>query len=243
MPLVQRVVSKSLAHGFVGGISSHFQGGKFHQGFAAAGLAQLAAPAINKLDFIPGPQGVVVRTALAATAGGVGAKLGGGKFKNGAITGAFSRLFNDELERERELSRNKRHDLGVAASIEDYIARGYTIVEGGPVKVQVPGFFAPRYYDFIVYDPVSGKNIGVEVKTTILDVIRLNSVQVNKDAAVVNEGGITVASRIPVNGVGYDTYCFGCGLLKVRSRVLRDRLRALGVNFCRGHTPGECNRQ
>ncbi|WP_459782333.1 hypothetical protein, partial [Photobacterium sp. R1] len=33
----------------------------------------------------------------AAVIGGTGSRLSGGKFENGAVTGAFSRLFNDEL--------------------------------------------------------------------------------------------------------------------------------------------------
>lgn len=39
----------------------------------------------------------IQRTLAAAIAGGTASKLTGGKFENGAITGAFSRLFNDEL--------------------------------------------------------------------------------------------------------------------------------------------------
>ncbi|AGK56914.1 hypothetical protein HYPDE_26158 [Hyphomicrobium denitrificans 1NES1] len=43
-----------------------------------------------------GPDGFYVRTAFAATAGGLAAEITGGKFSNGAITASFARLFNDE---------------------------------------------------------------------------------------------------------------------------------------------------
>jgi hypothetical protein len=40
--------------------------------------------------------GISGRTAIAATAGGVAAELGGGKFANGAMSAAFVHLFNAE---------------------------------------------------------------------------------------------------------------------------------------------------
>ena len=45
----------------------------------------------------------MARTVAAATVGGLTSVLGGGKFADGAITGAFSRLFNDEGENLRKL--------------------------------------------------------------------------------------------------------------------------------------------
>nr|VFJ50505.1 MAG: Peptidase family M23 [Candidatus Kentron sp. DK] len=43
---------------------------------------------------------VIGRTTAAAVAGGVSAKLGGGKFANGAMTGAFAHLFSNEAQRK-----------------------------------------------------------------------------------------------------------------------------------------------
>ncbi len=90
-------VSKTLAHGIVGGISSELQGGRFVQGFVSAGVTQGLSPGIDRIPTI------VARLVAASVAGGFGAELGGGKFKNGAITGAFSRLFNDESEASWDL--------------------------------------------------------------------------------------------------------------------------------------------
>ena len=45
----------------------------------------------------PNTAGVSIQRAFAAAiAGGTASVIGGGKFKNGAITGAFSRIFNDD---------------------------------------------------------------------------------------------------------------------------------------------------
>ncbi len=71
-------------HGFVGGLTSSAQGGRFGSGFLAAAFGSLAGAMPN-----PGGVGGAVE---AATLGGVGSVLGGGKFANGAVTGAFAYL-------------------------------------------------------------------------------------------------------------------------------------------------------
>lgn len=88
-------------HGAVGGTASVASGGKFHSGFLAGGFANLAGSfGVDRLGFneVPGSQGEFFgRTAYQAVAGGVGSIMGGSKFGNGAITGAFGYLFNDVL--------------------------------------------------------------------------------------------------------------------------------------------------
>ncbi len=71
-------------HGFVGGLTSSAQGGRFGSGFLAAAFGSLAGAMPN-----PGGVGGAIE---AATLGGVGSVLGGGKFANGAVTGAFAYL-------------------------------------------------------------------------------------------------------------------------------------------------------
>ena len=108
---------KVVAHGTVGGVSSVARGGEFHHGFLAAGAAQFAAPGISRIyegDY--SQEAIAVRTTVAAAAGGAAAELGGGKFLNGAITGAFSRLYNDEAHARIRRQKSER----VAVSI------GYT---------------------------------------------------------------------------------------------------------------------
>jgi|GEM_PF-4350769 len=100
---------KTAAHGLVGGVMNTLQGGKFGHGFAAAGVAQFAAPGIDGID--SGNDFSTGRIALSAIAGGTASKLSGGKFANGAVTGAFSRMFNDEMHRQkRELAQRSLED-------------------------------------------------------------------------------------------------------------------------------------
>lgn len=89
---------KILSHGVAGGVMTSLQGGKFGNGFLSAGFSEALAPKIDKLD----PQNPVGKTVSAARivasgiVGGTASVLGGGKFANGAVTGAFSRAFNEE---------------------------------------------------------------------------------------------------------------------------------------------------
>jgi len=100
-------VTKVLAHGIVGGVSQALMGGEFVAGFLAGGFTQAASLAgLFETFDLPG-QGASLtagdylgNAAVAAVVGGTASVLGGGKFRNGALTGAFSRFFND-LKAER----------------------------------------------------------------------------------------------------------------------------------------------
>ena len=76
-------------HALVGCASAEASGGKCGPAPLAGGVTSAAGPFVNKLDFAP---------ALVANSvvGGAAAVAGGGKFENGAITGAFGYLFNSE---------------------------------------------------------------------------------------------------------------------------------------------------
>jgi hypothetical protein len=90
-------MAKVVAHGMVGGMSSVIQGGRFYQGFASAGISQLASVG-GLYGNVPAEAGLgtYIRNAVsAAIVGGTTSALLGGKFANGAITAAMGRLFND----------------------------------------------------------------------------------------------------------------------------------------------------
>ena len=89
--MADRAVDEFVAHGLVGGLFSEAQSGNFKSGFLAAGFATLAPTPVQGESYAQQFEGTVV----AATLGGFGSELGGGKFENGAITGAFVYLFND----------------------------------------------------------------------------------------------------------------------------------------------------
>ena len=101
-------VGKIVAHGVVGGIANELRGGSFLAGFLSAGVTQALAPGIDMiLPNNTAELGILTRTGAAAVVGGLGSVLGGGKFRDGAITGAFSRLFNDERENVRDIWNRK----------------------------------------------------------------------------------------------------------------------------------------
>ena len=87
--------AKVALHGLAGGVMSEIGGGKFGHGFVAAGGTQLASA---RIDLIGGrtKEYTANRIVAAAVVGGTIAEVTGGKFANGAVTGAFSRAFNEE---------------------------------------------------------------------------------------------------------------------------------------------------
>ncbi len=104
-------VGRTVFHGAVGGLASVASGGNFRSGFiagaAAKGVTEIAGATGGNL-FASGQEriGTLVRNVplndlqlarnatISAVIGGTGSALGGGKFVNGAVTGAFSRLYN-----------------------------------------------------------------------------------------------------------------------------------------------------
>ncbi|MCG8369707.1 MAG: hypothetical protein MJA32_04235, partial [Proteobacteria bacterium] len=89
--------AKILVHGTIGGITSVLQGGKFGHGFASAGLTA-ASSTFNNSNYIHKNSNGFSwrRVAIGAAIGGTASKLSGGKFANGAMTGAFSQALNQE---------------------------------------------------------------------------------------------------------------------------------------------------
>jgi RHS repeat-associated protein len=81
--LSSAVLSRMVAQGFIGGLTSSIQGGNFGSGFLAAGVGSLGG-FLGGGTFDPG------RLLVSAALGGAASVLGGGKFENGAITAAFA---------------------------------------------------------------------------------------------------------------------------------------------------------
>ena len=109
-----------LAHGLVGGLFSAGQKGGFVSGFLAAGFGAAADSAeMAGHD----PDAIVFNTVEHALAGGVGAMLGGGKFANGAVTGAFGYLFNrlpHQSSAEKEAEEDINRITALEGSLSDY---------------------------------------------------------------------------------------------------------------------------
>ncbi len=103
-------MKKIAAHGLVGGTSSVANGGKFGAGFLSAGFTQAVSlgGGFKAMGVIENAKGTLQRAhnaIAAAIVGGTASVIGGGKFENGARTGAMSRLFND-LGGEQKSSLN-----------------------------------------------------------------------------------------------------------------------------------------
>ncbi|MDC0601888.1 hypothetical protein OAP14_02535 [Aliiglaciecola sp.] len=109
------VAQQIAAHAVVGGISSDLQGGKFGHGFFSAGVTKGIGGA-----FLPGGDNLTTGeiaqgTVVSAIIGGTASKISGGKFANGAQTGAFQFLFN-QAGRALAERRARRGPIGPAAA-------------------------------------------------------------------------------------------------------------------------------
>jgi hypothetical protein len=107
---LQREGLRAFGHGLVGGGMEEAMGGQFRHGFYAGTAASFGSFGIARYG---SDWGVAGRTAAAAVVGGTASALGGGKFANGAVTGAFSHLFNQEMTRKK-LRMNIAVDDGYA---------------------------------------------------------------------------------------------------------------------------------
>ncbi|HUG98198.1 MAG TPA: FG-GAP-like repeat-containing protein, partial [Gammaproteobacteria bacterium] len=91
---------KSLLHGTSQGLISRAGGGRFGDGALGAFASSMGGPIVGKA-------GQGARQAMTAAAiGGTAALIGGGKFANGAISGAWVNLFNDQFGFGREAMKN-----------------------------------------------------------------------------------------------------------------------------------------
>jgi hypothetical protein len=86
---------KAAAHGIAQGGIAEATGGEFRHGFYSGFFTSAAASS----GFIEGaPGGGAGRVAAAAVVGGTASAIGGGKFANGAVSGAFIQMFNEEAD-------------------------------------------------------------------------------------------------------------------------------------------------
>ncbi|CAA6816982.1 MAG: Unknown protein [uncultured Sulfurovum sp.] len=87
---------KAASHGLSRGVISMLQGGTFKSGFASGFSASFFSPGTTMGG--DGVGGFTLRTTIASIAGGTASELGGGKFSNGAVSGAFVHMFNAEMK-------------------------------------------------------------------------------------------------------------------------------------------------
>jgi hypothetical protein len=108
-----------LGHGLVGGIFSVGQKGGFPAGFMAAGFSSLA----DSVDL----NNIYANAVVHALAGGTGSILGGGKFANGAVTGALRYLTSPTEDSGEELQNGAAGDDPDVIDFSDSPLPGWNI--------------------------------------------------------------------------------------------------------------------
>jgi len=94
------------------------QGGTFKSGFASGFTSSFFSPGTT------GKGGFLGRTSISAIVGGTASALGGGKFANGAASGAFVHMFNAEGGTLQKIG-NQAKELW--DKFTDYVSIGGTV--------------------------------------------------------------------------------------------------------------------
>ena len=143
-------------HGIAQGTISELRGGNFRSGFVGAVTGSVAGGASGR---VMGSLGVASNvgslTAVAGIFGGLAAKASGGSFEDGAVSAAFTHLFNDEAAMSQ--AELPAYDVG----IEPVAPELYFLGVGGFIKGIWSGVRA-----FFV-----GENITVQSGRTLADVM------------------------------------------------------------------------
>ena len=221
-------IGKIAAHGIAGGIMSEMQGGSFKSGFLAAGFTQAASQMglFNNLGDPSTWDGRAANAIGAAVVGGTASVIGGGKFANGAMTGAFSRLFNDI--RDNQIAGKAAERL----TVEQAEAAGYRVAEQVHLRLGgANGTLAIADYAYRVNDRII---IG-EVKDGLGAALSANQREVY--SALISEG------RVAIVGDGFGKLGLQAGTkysvaLTVNavagSRALRQAGRMIGSRYVAG---------
>jgi hypothetical protein len=77
------------------------QGGKFEHGFFSGFVSSLGG------SYIMGIENTGVQVLMSAVIGGTAESLGGGKFANGAVTGAYVMMFNHLMSQQQDRARRE----------------------------------------------------------------------------------------------------------------------------------------
>lgn len=94
------LIAAVFKHAFTSGGMEAVQGGNFFHGFMVGGVTAAGGSYLNKYCDVLGKVGKITANAVV---GGTASEIGGGKFANGAITGAFSMMFNEMMHSYRKI--------------------------------------------------------------------------------------------------------------------------------------------
>jgi len=113
------LATRVAAQGFVGGSLSGLEGHGFEDGFLAAAVSAAVSGPIDNID--KGAYGfgaIMARGTASGIVGGTVAAAEGGDFINGAETGAFAKMFTDELQHVKTARENQ-----MSSKMEQKIAK------------------------------------------------------------------------------------------------------------------------
>jgi len=142
-------LGKVMAHSAAGCISAAAGGGNCKAGAMAAGFAEFAGPAIGDLGSI------AANVTKSAVLGGIGSSIGGGRFEDGAMTGAFGYLFNQLAHAgQQALQRGTCTTPSVACSQQN---ADYRTAYDAQIKSQaIEGFYPEKEAALMLMAPVRG---------------------------------------------------------------------------------------
>jgi RHS repeat-associated protein len=116
---------RAIAHGTFNGAMRWAQGGKFEHGFLSGFVSSLGGSFMQAYGADMSGAGKI---AISAAIGGTAEALGGGKFANGAVTGAYVMALNhmehEILAKQREQARTK-----IIADIANFTGLSTTVIE------------------------------------------------------------------------------------------------------------------
>ncbi|MDB4265405.1 FG-GAP-like repeat-containing protein [bacterium] len=213
---LENLVPKTISHGAAAGGIATISGGNFKHGFVAAAIMPSTGLATEGLSSS-------VRFAVSAIAGGTASELGGGKFSNGAVSGATIYLFNEVAKPvTQRISVGGDFTLGLGGGGRVGIA--LTMYEGG-----IPE-------DFGIYftgSTASGLGLSVDAGYGLVFGSFEETLGYGRsiDGSVFGLGGshdtigatngieITAGASIPISVTARQTYTIGLSVKQVYSYV------------------------
>lgn len=135
-------MAKATAHGLTRGVITAAQGGKFGAGFASGFVSSGFAVGKDTFEGLRGAA-VAARTAVMAVVGGATSEITGGKFANGAITGAFVHLFNHENLGAKIMKDSKYYDEEHMEEAGKYYSHEARMERGEVLYKELQGYSKP----------------------------------------------------------------------------------------------------
>ncbi|SHN94095.1 hypothetical protein, partial [bacterium endosymbiont of Bathymodiolus sp. 5 South] len=196
------------AHGLAGGIVQDRMGGSFGAGFLSGSLGSYLGSSRHSKNMFE----MIGNTVRDAVVGGTISVIGGGKFANGAQTGAFRYLFNDSFD---HLISKGSHDYERTSSVVCSTSSQGCSIKNVALQVQKVGAFpnqksavlnngTAQLFDVALLPLNSDDIFSIPTSTGVVNVTLPNHVLypgvVTRDAVLINN---SIYIRTQGSGRGY----------------------------------------